>query len=167
MIDPARGMGRCADAVAPDRWRTARREVEIRLLILEAWARLGLTELALRVVGFRRLMRLVAACPTRPAAAGQARESLIHERIAVIEWAVKYQPLPSLCLARSVTLHQWLRQLGIASQVRLGVRKAGGHFAAHAWVEIDDSVVYESTDLAARYTPLVAGDGRPLAWGRS
>jgi hypothetical protein len=39
--------------------------------------------------------------------------------------------------------------------------------AAHAWIELDGTVVYESTAPASRFKPLMSADGRPSSWGRS
>jgi hypothetical protein len=49
--------------------------------------------------------------------------------------ACRYSPIPSTCLERSLALWWLLGRKGIATQLRIGVRKDAGKFAAHAWVE--------------------------------
>ena len=136
-----------------------------RRLFVEAWLRLMLTIVALRTIGFRRLMHFTPAESERRPSVHE--ETFIMQRIASIERAARYQLRPAMCLPRSVVLHQWLRQYGILSQLRLGVAKRDQQFAAHAWIEVGDNVVYESTAAASRFTPLVAADGTVSPWGRS
>jgi Transglutaminase-like superfamily len=47
------------------------------------------------------------------------------------------------CLERSLCLWWLLARQGIATQFRIGVRKDGEKFAAHAWVERDGVAIGE------------------------
>jgi hypothetical protein len=49
--------------------------------------------------------------------------------------AARNSPIPSTCLERSLSLWWLLARQGITTQFRIGVRKDGEKFAAHAWVE--------------------------------
>ncbi|HUI50302.1 MAG TPA: lasso peptide biosynthesis B2 protein [Terriglobales bacterium] len=49
--------------------------------------------------------------------------------------AVHHAFLRFTCLEESLALWYVLRKQGIASQLRIGVRKSHGKFEAHAWVE--------------------------------
>jgi hypothetical protein len=49
--------------------------------------------------------------------------------------AARNSPIPSTCLERSLALWWLLIRQGVATQFRIGVRKDGEKFAAHAWVE--------------------------------
>lgn len=135
-----------------------------RLLFVEAWLRLLLTTVALRTIGFRRLMHFTPAGSNRQK---MPHATLVRQRVSSIERAARYQFRPAMCLPRSVVLHQWLHQSGISNQLRIGVQKVNARFAAHAWIEIDGNVVYESTDAAVRFTPLVSADGSSSLWGQA
>jgi len=47
------------------------------------------------------------------------------------------------CLALSLTLWWLLERQGIESHLRVGIRKEGGKFEAHAWVERDGAALNE------------------------
>jgi hypothetical protein len=44
-------------------------------------------------------------------------------------------PLRPTCLTRSLALVYLLRRRGLPAELRIGVRKTGEAFGAHAWVE--------------------------------
>lgn len=52
-----------------------------------------------------------------------------------------------------MTLWWLLRRRGIPVQLRIGARKTGTQFEAHAWVEMDGRVVNDSEDVRIRYSP--------------
>jgi transglutaminase superfamily protein len=58
------------------------------------------------------------------------------------------------CLSRSITLWWLLRRQGIASAVRIGVRKGEGALDAHAWVEHEGAAVGDRLARLQRYVPL-------------
>lgn len=58
------------------------------------------------------------------------------------------------CLSRSLVLRDLLAQKGIGCEVRIGVRHRGPEFDAHAWVEVDGTVVNDSADTVATYAPI-------------
>jgi hypothetical protein len=146
-------------------WRFAVLANPERQLLVEAWLRLTMAAIALRFLGFRRLIGGTA--PAVKPATNTLDPSVIQRRATSIERAARHLFLPAMCLPRSIALHQWLRRDGIASELRIGVRKLGSGMAAHAWVEVNGSVVYESTDAASRFTPLQAPDGSQPTWGLS
>jgi Transglutaminase-like superfamily len=53
----------------------------------------------------------------------------------MVRAAVHHSLLHFTCLEESLGLWYLLRKQGIASQLRIGVRKSNGRFEAHAWVE--------------------------------
>jgi hypothetical protein len=60
------------------------------------------------------------------------------------------------CLEESLVLIHLLRWQGVASQLRIGVKKDGGKFEAHAWVEQDGVALNESEALHDHYAPFDA-----------
>jgi hypothetical protein len=51
------------------------------------------------------------------------------------------------CLHRSLTLWWLLRRQGVASELRIGVRKEQGRFEAHAWVERAGVALNDRADI--------------------
>lgn len=61
-----------------------------------------------------------------------------------------YQPWAN-CLKKSLVLWSLLRQQGICSEVKIGVRRNAGAFEAHAWVERDGNVLNDVRDVGDRF----------------
>ncbi|MGH9727000.1 MAG: lasso peptide biosynthesis B2 protein [Candidatus Acidiferrales bacterium] len=57
------------------------------------------------------------------------------------------------CLSRSIVLWWLLLRRGIPAQLRIGARKTGDVFEAHAWVEMAGRAINDSDDVQTRYTP--------------
>jgi hypothetical protein len=55
------------------------------------------------------------------------------------------------CLAKSLTLWWLLGRQGIESHLRIGIRKVGEKFEAHAWVERDGAAVNEPGEHHRHY----------------
>lgn len=60
------------------------------------------------------------------------------------------------CLEESLVLMHLLRRQGIASQLRIGVKKNVPKFEAHAWVERDSEALNEIEALHDHYAPFDA-----------
>ena len=92
--------------------------------------------------------------------AGRAGDALLDratvERAAwAIDRVVAFGPLRARCLARSIALRQLLERRGIGeAAVRVGVRRAGGRFEAHAWVELRGHVIGEQVEHVRQFTVL-------------
>jgi hypothetical protein len=106
---------------------------------LRAAVLLPLLTLSLRLRGFDSTQRLLQ----KFASATQTKfpEETLNERIAItsrmVLAAAQHSPIPSTCLERSLGLWLLLARQNIATQFRIGVKKDGEKFAAHAWVEHD------------------------------
>jgi hypothetical protein len=55
----------------------------------------------------------------------------------MVRLAAVYGPYRASCLPRSVVLWVLLRHRGLSPDIRIGVRKPGLRFEAHAWVELE------------------------------
>jgi hypothetical protein len=121
-----------------------------RGLLVQAWLLLPLAALALRLLGYRRARALLLppmAAPLRedlPAAQSTAR---------IVLSAARWSPVPATCLVRSLALSRLLRQQGLAAELRIGVARPDGQFAAHAWVEHGGAVLNDGQDVALRFAP--------------
>jgi hypothetical protein len=78
----------------------------------------------------------------------------IRHRVRLIGIASRYPFRWSLCLQSSLALQDWLNQGGVYPDLRIGVRKAGGKFTAHAWLELDGRVLNDRTRVASQFAPI-------------
>jgi hypothetical protein len=69
----------------------------------------------------------------------------------MVQAAVRYSLWRFTCLEESLCLWYLLRELGIASQLRIGVRKTQGKFEAHAWVECGGEAVNQPEAAHVHY----------------
>jgi hypothetical protein len=125
-----------------------RLDADDRRLLVTAYASLALVDIALRALGFRRLMARVPEAHEGTVRAAQHRRA---GRFAYwLEVASHRHVVRARCLHRSLALHFWLRRKGLPSQLRIGVMKADGALMAHAWVEMEGRVVNDrQADVAA------------------
>jgi hypothetical protein len=141
-------------------WRFATVSNADRWMVLRAFAWLGIIDLALRVVGFQRVIRTAESAPVS-AERPDADQTIARAR-RYAHWlhiASRYHVVRAHCLQRSVVLHYWLRKEGLPSQLRVGVRKEDGELKAHAWVELQGQVIDESPTAVAAFTPLTEAGG--------
>jgi hypothetical protein len=71
-------------------------------------------------------------------------------------------PFRLSCLERSIALHQLCARSGVATDLRIGVRKQGSVLEAHAWVEYNSAIFGSAAEHCRGFQPLndVAGQGR-------
>jgi hypothetical protein len=97
-----------------------------------------LTAAALRLLGFRRWQATLArwSPPTRNPELG-ARNALrsAPETARLVRAAARRFAGADSCLPEALVLWALLRCHGVATELRIGVRKRGGRVQAHAWVE--------------------------------
>lgn len=142
------------------RWRKLLRlSGEDRRLVLEAALRLLMVDVALRLFGFPRVRRRLAAEPSSTGAAGGP--DVPAYRVERIAWSVaaagRHHLYPIRCLARSFVLQAMLARRGVPSTLRIGVRKEDGRFEAHAWVEHEGRPLAEREDVERRFSTLAVG----------
>jgi len=111
-------------------------------LVFEAYCKLIRFELCLARGNFAALYDKVRRYPVRLKSTPRAVEDIS----CAVDMACIWYPKQVLCLQRSAVTACLLRQHGIASQLVIGAQQMP--FKAHAWVEVDGSVV---NDLV--YTP--------------
>jgi hypothetical protein len=115
-----------------------------RRLFLSAFVLLPLISLSLRARGFRKtqsfLQRFIssrgasqqASVPAQTALTARMARSAAHHTLG-----------RATCLAESLALWWLLGRQGIASELKVGVRKESGKFEAHAWVQRDGAALNE------------------------
>ena len=126
-----------------------------RLLLLEAAAALPLIACGLRLFGMQSFLASLERLAGRLARTDLCDDPAV--RIARTRWLVAAAASNGLyrgtCLSRSTTLWWLLRRQGIASELRVGVRREGKALEAHAWIECGGVVVNERPETLESYTP--------------
>jgi hypothetical protein len=128
-------------------------------VIVKAFFLLCIIRLGLWLVPFRTLQKILERLFRCPVTASE--QSLSPEKVLSakkVSWAVRavsrYVP-SATCLAQALTLQALLSQMGIHSALELGVtRNDESGFTAHAWVEIDGTVIIGGEERD-RYTRLM------------
>ncbi|HEU5317226.1 MAG TPA: lasso peptide biosynthesis B2 protein [Chloroflexota bacterium] len=140
--------------------RAARRFIAVsfadRWLLAAALTDLMVTTAALRLVGFRRVLRHIERKPPLlgpdVVTLDHARRARRHDRS--IGAAARLPLVGGHCLQRSLALHRVLRRKGLPSELRIGVRRVDGRLAAHAWVELGPFLVNDRPAAVSQFTPL-------------
>lgn len=138
-----------------------------RRLFVRAFIALGLTDLALRCFGFRRVAeRAAQARPVgnRAVTLEELRRARRYARW--IEAAARHHVIRAHCLQRSLVLHHWLQEEGLPSALHIGVRRADGALKAHAWVQVGGYVLNDRPVTVAAFTPLARANPGVRSAGR-
>ena len=148
--------GAAIRALRGGRWDDMRDVGEAQLALLRAQAMWWLRPLGEFVE--------IASGDHRTALAPSVAQAKVCERVAAaISRATRYGLFRPLCLTRAVALSQMLNAHGIVGhRIRIGVRRDGGSFTAHAWVELGHRILGDTTTNTLPYLPLtqvsVTGD---------
>lgn len=140
-------------------WKTWRQRTWIeRCRLTQALIFLPLVSVGLRLLGFRRLQRLLErgmpkeVVSKKRASTGNDLVLTECRNIAkMVDIAAGHSPIAATCLQRSLVLWWLLGREGFASDLRLGAKKAEDLFEAHAWVEYDGFVLNDSEDVQQRF----------------
>lgn len=117
---------------------------------------LPITTWALRLVRIQTIMHRLGAGgrerlgPDRNQ--GETR-TLAESAGRMIEAASRYGVIRGSCLSKSLVLWHLLRREDLSPTIRIGGRKDGKEFAAHAWVELDGYVINDSGGLGKDFVP--------------
>ena len=133
-------------------WEPLRRfralEPRARGLFLRAAVLLPFISLSLRLRGFRATQsnlqkRLPAGLPGTSDQSSRAQAELTALTVRMVRSAAHRSWGSPACLEQSLGLWWLLGRQGIPSSVRIGTRKTGEKFEAHAWVECDGMALNE------------------------
>jgi hypothetical protein len=142
-------------------WERLRRfnalERGARGLFLRAAVLLPLISLSLRLRGFRKtqafLQRFLSTPNDVADFSASARADLT---VRMVRAAIRHSVGHPTCLEESLALWWLLGRQGIATELRIGVRKHGEKFEAHAWVERAGTALNEPESLHKHYAPFDA-----------
>jgi hypothetical protein len=137
-------------------WERLRRfsalERPARGLFLRAAVLLPLMSLSLRLRGFRKtqafLQKILSTSNNEADSSAPSRAELT---VRMVRAAVRHGVGHPTCLEESLALWWLLGRQGIASELRIGVRKQDEKFEAHAWVEREGNALNEPESLHAHY----------------
>ena len=125
-----------------------------RWLLLQAATLLASATLALRLLPFSRVQRLLSPATTRHDPTGGEARPPIESIAAAVRHACYLVPRAS-CLPQALAGQQLLERYGYEAELRLGaVRGKDGTVEAHVWVVCDKRVVITDLPDLALYTPL-------------
>jgi hypothetical protein len=127
-----------------------------RLVLARALLLLPLAAAGVRTLGLKRTQAwLVPRLQSR-----SSRHGVDPARIArMVQIAARRGPVRAKCLPASLALQALLARAGVASELRVGVRKRGARLEAHAWVEHEGVALMEPEGVHARFSAFA----RPIA----
>ena len=120
-------------------------------LVITAFLGLAIFDLILFLSSLRSLCACVKAWPVSRQPSPPAPNT-IGQICSSVQRACVWYPKQALCLQRSAVTTCLLRIYGIASQMVVGVRPLP--FLAHAWVEVDNSIVNDWAGVKKLYQPI-------------
>jgi hypothetical protein len=125
-------------------------DADARGIFLRATAVLPVIFISLKMRGFGATQEfLLRSFPIAPQTSQQDSIHVVDDRkrtqltSRMINAAVRHVWRASTCLEKSLALWWLLGRQGIACEVRIGARKQGGKFEAHAWLERDGVAINE------------------------
>jgi hypothetical protein len=124
-----------------------------RKLFLRATLLLPLVAMSLRWRGFRAtqaaLQRFLSNTNPEHDPALVSKDAAVTAHM--VNAADRHGVVHPSCLAKSLTLWWLLERQGIASHLRIGIRKEGEKFEAHAWVEREGAALNEPDEHHRHY----------------
>jgi hypothetical protein len=130
--------------------RLASLDREQRRVFFASLALVPLVQIGLRVVGFRRVARVLT---TRSSGAAGV-QSVPRARAAAdaVSLVAGRSVIGARCLGRSLVLWFLLRRRGIDAELVLGATAPeDGRLPAHAWVEVGGEPVNDAADVRERF----------------
>lgn len=125
-----------------------------RRIVARALGDLVFIDLALRVRGFRRIFSDIERSLAPPKDVTDADVIRARSYARWIDAAARHHLVQAHCLHRSLVLHRWLREEGVPSVLRIGVRTDEGKLASHAWVEVRGELINDRRELVTLFRPL-------------
>lgn len=123
-----------------------------RSLFIQASALLPIVAMLLHLGGLQRTQSMLARLAPQPSLPPKDAFHQAKRTAFVTGIAARYGKPWSNCLKRSLVLWYLLRRQGIASDLRIGVRREQGEFQAHAWIEYESIIVNDSPSIHQCFT---------------
>jgi len=109
---------------------------------------------ALRIIGLRRSQGLLRQIASRrwTKSANTDVPNAARRTVSLVQMAARHTFGNPTCLPQSLVCWTLLRRQGIDGDLRIGTRKNGVEFEAHAWVEYKGHVLNDRPDVRQRFT---------------
>lgn len=132
------------------------------MLLMQTLLLLPLVALGIKCFGFRRFYGAIANFTSRKERVQEKEGIKEAKAIAnLVEIASRYGLYKPNCLQKSLLLWWFLQRRGIASELRIGVRKKETLLEAHAWVEFQGWILNDRSDVDRQFAPF-AGSILPV-----
>ena len=120
------------------------------------------TRVLLRLIGFRRTLGFYQQNNVLAAQYTPANHDLDTATMAahMISIAANHGLYRAGCLPKSLVLVKFLQARDIPCNLKIGARRKGEDFGAHAWVECGGVAINEDTDVESRYAVFDTPSGR-------
>ncbi len=129
------------------------------ILFLQAWIWLLLFDIGLRTCRFLDLKSFAARLVPRPTRSPEQTERLLGALMIAINRARRNHLYPMTCLRGALALQKMLAERGVASDLRIGVRKEAGQLNAHAWLEYQGKMIGEAEKITEKFSTLEKSAG--------
>lgn len=148
-------LGAAAYPLAAKLAKLSRLGLADRWLLLQAATWLLAVDLGLRTLGFARVRDLLEGRGRPSTPPGDAASWRCVERMTTaVAVAARHHLYPMKCVVRSLALQHLLSRRGIASDLRIGVRREDERYGAHAWIECGGRPLAETEDVGLRFAAL-------------
>ncbi|PYT74863.1 MAG: lasso peptide biosynthesis B2 protein [Acidobacteria bacterium] len=134
-------------------------EPAAQMLFLRAAVTLALVSLSLRLRGFRSTQTTLQKSLSHrlPQMDHDSAKKRVALTARMVNAADRHGLVHPSCLAKSLTFWWLLGRQGIASQLRIGIRKENDRLEAHAWVQRGDIALNEPEEHHHHYAAFDAG----------
>ena len=145
-------------------WKTLQRyralDANARKLFWRAASLLISINVSLRLRGFSKtkeaLQKRLSHNP-RAESLGNSAAETVQKTCRMVKAAAHYGVVRPTCLTESLALWCLLREEGVPSQLRIGVRILAEKFEAHAWVEHQGAALNQSEEVHPHYAAFDRG----------
>ena len=119
--------------------RAARMPRRARRQALTATAVLGIMNLAVKLLPFRRAI-VLGCLPVKTRAAAGDKE-VVDEWVSAVRRVNPHLPWRSVCIHQGLALQWLLRRRGFPARLLYGTNMADGKLQAHVWVELNGEAI--------------------------
>lgn len=150
--------------------RLGRRPARDWLLLIEAVLTLSCASLAIRVLPFRRITKLISSPPRHPPEGHLRLETTISSSIWAVEAAARRLPFKTVCFQKGLAIFWILNRRSIPARLHYGVaQNPDKGLRAHVWVSCEGRNIMggESAADFACLATYPSADGRARSYGSS
>jgi hypothetical protein len=122
-----------------------------RVMLVEAIATLSLVCAALRLLPFKRAIRLGAI----PLGHAKAEDDSVAEAVWAVQAAARRLPWRIVCIQSGIAVQRMLRRRSVDARLHYGIARPGEatDLQAHVWVTVDGGAVIGGEE-AAKFAPV-------------